>query len=124
MTPTIHSVRRYSVQVLSKRAGNDRKCSIVVRLYNDADEDCGTAVFKDYDHKAAERPVGDFAAKRATAFYDISFYQSFIDILRVESELYWKIAWIQMAANREVADVSLDTKKEIVGEFFQRPGDS
>lgn len=124
MNPTIHTVRRYSVQLLSKRTGNERKCSIIVRLYNEDDRDCGTAVFKDYGDSPAERPFGDYTAKRATAFYDITFYQAFIDILRVESELFWKIAWIQLGANREVADVSLDTKKDIVGDFFQRMDDA
>lgn len=120
MNPTVHSIKRYSVQVLSKLRDMKRKGSIIVRLYNDKDEDCGTAVFKNYGNELAENPTGDFKSQRATAFYDIGFYNGFIDILRVESELFWKIAWVQMGANREVSEVSLDTKKEIIGEFFQR----
>ena len=120
MNPTVHKIKRYSVQVLSNRRDKMRKGSVIVRLYNDKDEDCGAAVFKDYGDDPGENPVGDFKAKRATAYYDIDFYNGFIDILRVESELFWKIAWVQMGPNREVADVSLDTKKEIIGEFFQR----
>ena len=68
----------------------------------------------------AEPPFGDREGKVATAFYDIAFFDAFIGILRSESELYWKIAWRQLGANREVADVSLDTKKEIIGDFFSR----
>lgn len=120
MTPTVHKIKRYSVQVLSKRTGNDKRVSVIVRLYNEEDKTCGLAVFKDYGDEVAERPVGDYPARSATVYYDIDFYQPFIEMLRHEAELFWKIAWVQMGPNRTAADVSLDTKKEIIGEFFQR----
>ena len=50
----------------------------------------------------------------------LDFFDAFIGILRGERELYWKIAWRQLGPKREVADVSLDTKQEIIGDFFSR----
>jgi hypothetical protein len=122
MASTVHTIERYSLQVLSKRSGEAPRPQVIVRLYNDAGVMCGTAVFKDYGpHREAELPIGDASDDSATAFYDITFFQAFIDILRLETDLYWKIHWIQMGAKKQVADVSLDTKKEIIGEFFSRP---
>lgn len=118
MPSSVHKVARYSVQVLNTRTGDHPKASMIVRLYNEQDETCGVAVFKDYGDRIPELPSGDTEGTRATAYYDITFYQPFIDILRSEDELYWKIAWIQTGPNRRVSDVSLDTKKEIIGEFF------
>ncbi len=120
MSSTVHRIMRYSVQVLNKKTGGQPKASIIVRLYDDKDNDCGTAVFKDYGDADPELPTGDFKTERATAFYDITFYDAFIGILRTEDELFWKIAWVQMGATRGISDVSLDTKKEIIGEFFPR----
>ena len=118
MPSTVHQVARYSVQVLNTRTGDHPKASMIVRLYSNRDETCGVAVFKDYGGQKPDLPSGDTGGTRATAYYDITFYQPFIDILRTEDELYWKIAWIQTGPNRRVSDVSLDTKKEIIGEFF------
>ncbi len=122
MPSIVHQIERYSVQVLNTKAGDQPKASMIVRLYNTDGDDCGTAVFKDYGAVKPEAPTGDAKGDRATAYYDITFYQPFIDILRSEDELYWKIAWVQTGANRVVSDVSLDTKKEIIGEYFARPG--
>jgi len=119
MTSTVHKIERYSLQVLNKRSGTHRG-SIIVRLYDDSDAICGTAVFKDYGDHSGEVPMGDARGERVTAYYGISFFQAFIEILRSEDELYWKVHWVQMGPNREVSDVSLDTKKEIIGEFFSR----
>lgn len=119
MASTVHTIERYSLQVLTKRTGEAPRPQIIVRLYNDTGAMCGTAVFKDYGHDIeAELPIGDAEEGSATAFYDITFFQAFIDILRLETELYWKIHWVQMGAKKQVADVSLDTKKDIIGEFF------
>ncbi len=122
MPSMVHKIERYSVQVLNKKTGDQPKASIIVRLYNNKDEDCGTAVFKEYGAMDPEKPVGDFPEERATVFYDISFFDPFIGILRLEDELYWKIAWVQTGPRRDVSDVSLDTKKEIIGGFFPRSG--
>ena len=124
MPTTTHRISRYAVQVLSKRSGEAPRPAITVRLYDDASTMVGTAVFKDYgDAGEAELPVGDFEAGRATAYFDVSFFDAFIGILRYEDELYWKIHWIQTGARKEAADVSLDTKEEIIGEFFPRTPD-
>jgi hypothetical protein len=121
MSSSVHTIERYSVQVLNQRSGRSPRPSIIVRLYDGVDVLRGTAVFKAYDEADAEPPTGDPVAETALAYYDITFYDAFIGILRAEDELYWKIAWVQLGANREVSDVSLDTKKEIIGEFFSRP---
>ena len=120
MSTSVHKIVRYSVQVLNKRTGQEPLPSTIIRLYNDKNEICGTAVFKAYGDAEAELPVGDAKAETATVFYDITFFEAFIGILRSEDELYWKIAWVQLGPRREVSDVSLDTKKEIIGEFFSR----
>lgn len=121
MPTTTHRISRYAVQVLSKRSGEAPRPAITVRLYDEAGRMIGTAVFKDYgETRETEMPVGDFEAGRATAFFDVSFYDAFIGILRYEDELYWKVQWVQRGARQEAADVSLDTKEEIIGEFFPR----
>jgi len=121
MSSSVHKIERYAVQVLSKRSGDAPRPSMTVRLYNEKNENCGTAVFKAYGDAEAEPPEGDANAESATAYYDIAFFEPFIGILRAEDELYWKIAWVQTGPNREVTDVSLDTKKDIIGDFFPRP---
>jgi len=124
MNSKVHKVARYSMQVLTQRMGvrspDEPRVSVIVRLYDDGDQTCGFAIFKDYGDEVAEPPFSDHEGKVATAFYDIAFFDAFIGILRSESELYWKVAWRQLGARREVADVSLDTKKEIIGDFFSR----
>ena len=124
MNSTVHVVARYSIQVLTQRLGvrneDEPRVQVIVRLYDDHDRTCGFAVFKDYGSGVAEPPFGDVDAKTATAYYDISFFDAFMGILRGEGALYWKIAWRQLGAKREVAEVSLDTKREIIGDFFSR----
>jgi|GEM_PF-854908 len=121
MASTVHIIERYSVQVLTKRTGQAPRPQIIVRLYTASGLMCGTAVFKDYGpNREADLPLGDPSDDSATAFYDIRFYEAFIDILRLETELFWKIHWIQLGAARQVSDVSLDTKQEIIGEYFSR----
>jgi len=119
MTSTVHKIARYSVQVLDQRKGN-RRGAIIVHLYNDNDENCGIALFQDYATDTGELPQADAKGERVTAHFDVSFYEAFIDILRTEDELYWKYHLVKMGPNVEVTDVSLDTKKEIIGEFFSR----
>ncbi len=119
MASTVHKIARYSVQVLNRKDGQ-RRGSIIVRLYNDTDENCGIALFQDYGNETGEYPEADSQGDRVTAHYDVSFFQAFIDILRTEDELYWKYHLVQMGPNAVVTDVSLDTKKEIIGEFFSR----
>jgi hypothetical protein len=43
-----------------------------------------------------------------------------MDILRLEKPVYLKIGWTQQGRARVVAQVSLDTKKEVIGDFFEK----
>ncbi|MEM7169464.1 MAG: hypothetical protein AAF530_04810 [Pseudomonadota bacterium] len=119
-TVSVHKISRYKVQVITKVHGQSPRPSVTVRLYSDGDEMVGTVVFKDYGANSAELPQGDFDKKSATAYFDIAFCDAFLGILRHEEELYWKIAWRQLGAVKTCSDVSLDTKSEIIGEFFSR----
>ncbi len=80
----------------------------------------GTAVFKNYADMEAELPMGHAENENVTAFFDVSFYQAFVGLLRSGDSLYWKTQWTQLGARKEVADVSLDTKEEIIGEYFAK----
>ena len=123
MATTVHNISKYTVQVLNMRGdSHDARCQIIIRLYNQDSEACGMAVFKDYGGALAENPRGDARKEVATAYYDMVHYQPFVDILRMETELYWKIAWQQTGASRVPSDVSLDTKAEIIGEHFGNGG--
>ncbi|MGJ3261293.1 MAG: hypothetical protein ACFE0S_16960 [Rhodospirillales bacterium] len=121
MPSTVQKISRYAIQVLNKRTGPAPRPSIIVRLYEDGGKMVGTAVFKNYgDSMEAELPFGQNENENVTAFFDISFFDAFVGLLRSEDELYWKIQWQQLGARREVADVSLDTKEEIIGEYFAK----
>ena len=120
MPSTVQKVVRYSVQVLNKRGGSAPRPQIIIRLHKDGGAMIGTAVFKNYGDMEAELPAGHDAHGNVTAFYDISFFDAFIGLLRLEDELYWKVHWVQTGATKEVADVSLDTNEEIIGEFFSK----
>ncbi|MCG8361198.1 MAG: hypothetical protein MI920_37040, partial [Kiloniellales bacterium] len=54
-------------------------------------------------------------------YLDIAFFDPFMDVLRLEKENYLKIGWTQVGRLPAVAQVSIDTKKEIIGEFFDHP---
>ena len=118
MPTTVHKISKHTVQVLNKRTGPAPRPSIIVRLYGADDKIVGTAVFKNYGEMEADLPTGDHERDIVTAFFDVSFYEPFVGVLRNEDELYWKTQWVQLGARKEVADVSLDTKKEILGEHF------
>lgn len=121
MPSTIHRVTGHNVQVLNKRTGEAPRPCIIVRLYGAGGKMIGTAVFKAYGElQEAELPTGDHNGENVTAFFDISFYEPFVGILRAEEELYWKTQWVQLGPRKEVADVSLDTKEEILGEYFSK----
>ena len=124
MMPTsVHSISKYTVQILNtKSSANNPKAQIIIRLLDQKGKDCGVAVFKDYGENNAQNPYGDHKKGTATAYYDIKYYQSFIDVLRLEKELFWKIAWKQTGPTKTVSDVSLDTKEEIIGEHFGNGG--
>ena len=122
---TVHRIARYKIQVLTKVHGESPRPAVTIRLYDSEDAMVGTAVFKDYGtDRAAEVPQGNFDEKSATAYFDITFLDAFVGILRYEDELYWKIAWRTMGAVTSCSDVSLDSKVEIIGEFFPRHGEA
>ncbi len=121
MPTTIHKIESYKVQILAKEHGEMPRPCVTIRLYDAAGKIVGTAVFKDYGPgKPAEKPVGKAEEETATAYFDITFYDAFIGVLRYEDELYWKIAWRRLGAVTSCSDVSLDTKKEVIGDFFPR----
>lgn len=121
MATTTQRVRKHTVQVLNKRTGQAPRPSIIVRLYDDTDKIIGTAVFKAYaDHQEADLPTCDHEGRNVTAFFDISFFEPFVGILRAEEDLFWKTQWVQLGPRKEVTDVSLDTKEEILGEYFSK----
>lgn len=123
MTTNTHSIEKYTVQILNTKAGQDTpKTQIIIRLYSDKGSECGIAAFTDFGTATAPNPSGDSKKGTATCHYDIAHYQAFIDILRTENELYWKIAWQQTGATKQVSDVSLDTKEEIIGDHFGKGG--
>jgi len=120
MPSTVQKITRYAIQILNKRTGPAPRPSIIVRLYQDDGKMVGTAVFKNYGEMEAELPSGHNKNENVTAFFDVSFYDAFVGLLRSEDEVYWKTQWTQLGARAEVADVSLDTKEEIIGEYFAR----
>ncbi len=123
MTTTTANIKKYTVQILTSKASIDTpKTQIIIRLYCDNGDICGVAAFTDFGDKAAPNPSNDGVNGTATVHYDISHYQAFVDILRTEKQLYWKIAWIQTGAKKQISDVSLDTKEEIIGEHFGKGG--
>lgn len=122
MTVTIHTITRYTVQVLTRKAGEDAHSYITVRLYDDDNVNRGVAVFENFDGAEPPKPVGDYAKQYVTAHLDIAHYAAYMDILRLEKQVYLKIGWTQQARIRVVSQVSIDTKKEVIGEFFQKTG--
>jgi len=121
MPTTIHKIESYKVQILAKEHGEMPRPCVTVRLYDGDGKIVGTAVFKDYGPGTpAELPIGKASDDTATAFFDINFFDAFIGVLRYEDELYWKIAWRKLGAVTSCSDVSLDTKREVIGDFFPR----
>ena len=119
MAVTLHSIARYTVQVLTKKIGEDAHSFITVRLYDHDDVIRGTAVFENFA-EGAEPPklTGDYKAQTATAHIDIAHYAAFMDVLRLENPIYLKLAWSQRGRVRTLNQVSIDTKKEVIGEYF------
>jgi len=120
MSVTIHQITRYTVQVLTKRSGEDAHSFITVRLYDDDNVSRAVAVFERYGAGSEPpKPTGDFEAQTATAHLDIAHYPAYMDILRMEKTVYLKFAWGQQGTVKGLQHLSLDTKKEVIGEYFQ-----
>ena len=120
MPTTVQKIARHAIQVLNKRTGPAPRPSVIVRLYRDDGKMVGTAVFKHYADLEAELPTGNEDASHVTAFFDISFYDAFLGLLNHGVPLYWKVHRVQTGARKEPADVSLDSKEEIIGEYFAK----
>lgn len=122
MPVTIHTISRYTVQVLTRKAGEQAHSYITVRLYDDDNVNRAVAVFENHDGAEPPKPTGDHAKQYVTAHLDIAHYGAYVDILRHEKQVYLKIGWTQQAKAQIVSQVSIDTKKEVIGEFFQKSG--
>ena len=122
MSVTIHTITRYTVQVLTRKVGEQAHSYITVRLYDDDGNNRGVAVFEDFTGEEPPKPHGDHANQYVTAYLDIAHYRAYMEILRLENPVYLKISWTQQAKVRAVSQVSIDTKKEVLGEFFKHTG--
>jgi hypothetical protein len=91
-----------------------------LRLYDDDNANRGIMVFERYGDDQPPKPVGDDAEQKATAYLDIAHYLPYMDILRLESPIYLKMSWTQQGKLKVLSHVSIDTKKEVIGEFFGR----
>jgi len=94
--------------------------SIGLAISDDNGKNCGAAVFENHRDKPPPAPIGDYKAQTATTYMDLVHYAPFMEILRLEKPIFMKIAWMQTGPNKVVSDVSLDTKQEIIGEYFTK----
>ena len=122
MAVTVHSIARYTLQVLTRKAHEQGHAYITLRLYDNEDNNRGIAVFEDYGGQEPPKPTGNFDAQSVTCFFDVAYFDAFVGVLRHEKEVFLKIRWTQQGNLRTVAQVSIDTKEEIIGEFFERSG--
>ena len=102
MPVTIHAITRYTVQVLTRKDGEHAHSSISVRLYDHDNVNRGTTVFERYGDGQPPKPVGD---------------------RRVEGDrLHGHRALTRLHGHPAPGEshVSIDTKKEVIGEFFGR----
>jgi len=120
MAITIHTITRYAVQLLTKKAGEDAQSYITVRLYDEDNENRGIVVFADHEGEDPPKPTGDYASQSVTLHLDLALYDAYMDILRLEKPIYLKIGWTQQGRMRVVAQVSIDTKKDVIGDFFEK----
>ena len=120
MTITIHTITRSTVQVLSKKVGEQAHTYITVRLYDEGGNNPGVAIFERLGSREPAKPTGDYGKKSVTIHFDIDLFDAFMDILRQEKTVYLKIGWTQQGNVQTVAQASIDTKEEIIGEFFEK----
>ena len=122
MAVTVHRISRYTVQVLTKRMGEDGHSLITVRLYDDDNVSRAVAVFEKHEPGSEPpKPTGDYKAQSATAYMDIAHYKGYMDILREEKTVYLKLGWSQQGKVRSLSHLSIDTKKEVIGDYFKAP---
>jgi len=119
MLVSVHRISRYAVQVLTRRRGETAHNLITVRLYDEDEVLRGTAVFESLGGAEPNKPVGDFDTKTATVYFDSALYRAYVDVLRHEKSVYLKMSWTEQGPSKALSHVSIDTKKEIIGEFFR-----
>ena len=120
MAITIHTITRYTVQVLTKKTGEQARSYITLRLYDDDGDNRGVAVFENLGGTEPRKPTGDYERQTATTYLDLSLFDAYMNILRLDNPVYLKIGWRQQGKTWACAQVSIDTKKEIIGEFFEK----
>lgn len=118
MSVTIHTITRFTVQILTKRVSEHAHTLATVRLYDDDNISRAVIVFENYGGEEPPKPTGDHAAQSATAFLDAVHYKAYMDTLRMEKTLYLKMGWAQQGKTMALSQVSIDTKKEVIGEYF------
>jgi hypothetical protein len=118
MSVTIHTITRYTVQILTKRVGEDAHSLTTVRLHDDDDVNRAVIVFENYGDAEPPKPTGDYTAQTATAYLDVVHCAAYMDTLRMEKTLYLKMGWSQQGKTMTLSQVSIDTKKEVIGEYF------
>jgi len=120
MAVTVHSIARHTVQVLTKKIGEEAHSFITVRLYDHDDVIRGTAVFENYNPgQEPPKPTGDYKNQTAVAHIDIAHYVAYMDVRRLENPIWLKMGWSQSGRMRILTQMSIDTKKEVIGEFFK-----
>lgn len=120
MAITIHTITRYAVQLLTKKSGEAAQSYITLRLYDHDNNNRGVVVFADYGSSEPPKPTGDHGDQSVTVHLDLSFYSAYMEILRLEKPIYLKIGWTQQGRARVVSQASIDTKKEVIGDFFEK----
>jgi len=119
MQVSVHRISRYAVQILTRKRGENAHSFVTVRLYDDDDELRGTAVFENLGGDEPNKPVGDYESQTATVYFDSPLYGAYIDVLRHEKSVYLKMSWTKKGAAPTLSHASIDTKKEIIGEYFE-----
>ncbi|HMB76142.1 MAG TPA: hypothetical protein VKN76_07060 [Kiloniellaceae bacterium] len=118
MQVSVHRISRYAVQVLTRKRGEKAHSFITVRLYDEDEVLRGTAVFENLGGGEPNKPTGDYDAQTATIYFDSALYSVYVDLLRHEKSLYLKMSWTAQGASQALSHASIDTKKEIIGEYF------
>lgn len=118
MKVSIHRISRYAVQILTRKKGEKAHTFITVRLYDEDDGLRGTAVFERLGGDEPPKPTGDFSAQTATVHMDISLYDAYMKLLKHEKSIYLKMSWTETGRTKTLTHASIDTKKEIIGDYF------
>ena len=103
----------------TRKRGELAHSFITVRLYDEDETLRGTAVFENLGAEEPKKPVGDYDAQTATVYLDSALYSAYIDLLRHEKSIYLKMSWTAQGPSQALSHASIDTKKEIIGDYFK-----